>query len=107
MAKRKHKPQRMCVACRESLDKKSLVRIVRTEEGVFIDETGKQSGRGAYLHADLSCWEMGFKKTLERALKVKFSDQDRARLFQYQLSLSGIIQNELDTDTRSDEVIHE
>jgi predicted RNA-binding protein YlxR (DUF448 family) len=96
MAKQKHKPQRMCVACRESLDKKSLIRIVRTEEGVFIDETGKLSGRGAYLHADLSCWEIGFKKTLERALKVKFSDQDRARLLQYQLSLSGLIQNELD-----------
>ena len=103
MAKRKHKPQRMCVACRESLDKKSLVRIVRTEEGVVIDETGKRSGRGAYLHADLSCWEIGLKKSLERALKTKFSDQDRARLFQYQLSLSGLAQNELDQENLSQE----
>lgn len=103
MAKRKHKPQRMCVACRESLDKKSLVRIVRTEQGIFIDETGKQSGRGAYLHADLSCWEIGLKKTLERALKTKFSDPDRARLLQYQLSLSGLVQNELDQEYLSQE----
>jgi len=91
MARRKHKPQRMCVACRQSQDKKSLVRIVRTQEGVYIDETGKLSGRGAYLHADPSCWEIGLKKSLERALKTSFSEQDRERLLQYQDILSGQI----------------
>jgi len=91
MARRKHKPQRMCVACRKSQDKKSLVRIVRTQEGVYIDETGKLSGRGAYLHADPSCWEIGLKKSLERALKTSFSEQDRERLLQYQDILSGQI----------------
>jgi predicted RNA-binding protein YlxR (DUF448 family) len=81
----------MCVACRQSQDKKSLVRIVRTQEGVYIDETGKLSGRGAYLHADPSCWEIGLKKSLERALKTSFSEQDRERLLQYQDILSGRI----------------
>jgi len=81
----------MCVACRQSQDKKSLVRIVRTQEGVYIDETGKLSGRGAYLHADPSCWEIGLKKSLERALKTSFSEQDRERLLQYQDILSGQI----------------
>jgi len=84
MARRKHIPQRMCVACRESQDKKSLVRIVRTAEGVFVDETGKLSGRGAYLHADPSCWEQGIKKSLGASLKIVLSNEDRARLNQYQ-----------------------
>ena len=83
MARRKHIPQRMCVACRESQDKKSLVRIVRTTEGIFIDESGKLSGRGAYLHADSSCWESGIKKSLEKSLNVDFSDEDRDRLNEY------------------------
>jgi predicted RNA-binding protein YlxR (DUF448 family) len=83
MARRKHIPQRMCVACRESQDKKSLVRIVRTAEGVFVDETGKLSGRGAYLHEDPSCWEQGMKKSLGASLKIELSGADRERLSQY------------------------
>ena len=98
MARRKHKPQRMCVACRQSQDKKSLVRIVRTQEGVYVDETGKLSGRGAYLHADPSCWEIGLKKSLERALKTNFSEQDRDRLLQYQEFLSGQTMTETDQE---------
>jgi len=98
MARKKHKPQRMCVACRQSQDKKSLVRIVRTQEGVYVDETGKLSGRGAYLHADPSCWEIGLKKSLERALKTNFSEQDRDRLLQYQDILSGQTMTETDQE---------
>lgn len=98
MARQKHKPQRMCVACRQSQDKKSLVRIVRTPEGVYIDETGKLSGRGAYLHADPSCWEIGLKKSLERALKTSFTEQDRDRLLQYQDILSGQTTTEADQE---------
>ena len=84
MARQKHKPQRMCVACRQSQEKRSLVRIVRTEDGVFVDVNGKLSGRGAYLHKDPSCWEIGLKKSLENALKTKFTEGDRERLTQYQ-----------------------
>ncbi len=87
MARRKHVPQRMCVACRESQDKKSLVRIVRTSEGIFVDESGKLSGRGAYLHAEHVCWEQGLKKSLENSLKVELSEADRERLIQFQDSL--------------------
>jgi len=62
---------------------------VRTPEGVYVDETGKISGRGAYLHADPTCWELGMKKSLEKALKTSFTEQDRERLLSYLLSLSG------------------
>ena len=34
--------------------KKEMIRIVRNKEGeVFVDPTGKQNGRGAYLTIDL------------------------------------------------------
>ena len=98
MARQKHKPQRMCVACRQSQDKKSLIRIVRTQEGVYVDETGKLSGRGAYLHADPSCWEIGLKKSLERALKTSFTEKDRDRLLQHQDILSGQTMTETDQE---------
>ena len=89
MARRKHVPQRMCVVCRESQDKRTLVRIVRTSEGVFVDESGKLSGRGAYLHADQSCWERGLKNSLEKSLMVEISSTDRKKLIQYQDSFSN------------------
>ena len=93
MARRKHKPQRMCVACRQSQDKKTLVRLVRTPEGVFVDETGKLPGRGAYLHADPSCWEIGVKRYLQQALRTTFSEADLKRLSFYLDSL------EVDSET--------
>jgi predicted RNA-binding protein YlxR (DUF448 family) len=44
---------------------------VRATDGqVVVDETGKKSGRGAYLCALAPCWEIGLKRgVLERALK--------------------------------------
>lgn len=69
----KHIPQRTCVGCREVGGKRQFIRLVRTSEGtVEIDETGKQPGRGAYLHRRLSCWQVALKKRyLETALKLK------------------------------------
>ena len=87
MTRRKHKPQRMCVACRQSQDKKNLVRLVRTPEGVFVDETGKMPGRGAYLHADPICWESGVNKFLQKALRTTYREEDLERLRVYQNSL--------------------
>ncbi len=68
----RRQPQRTCVACRETGNKRALVRIVRTPAGeVAIDATGKLAGRGAYLCARQSCWELALKrKALDRALKV-------------------------------------
>ena len=87
MARNKHKPQRMCVACRQSQDKKSLVRLVRTPESVVVDQTGKLAGRGAYLHSDPDCWERGVKKYLEKALNTTLSETNRAELIAFQDSL--------------------
>jgi predicted RNA-binding protein YlxR (DUF448 family) len=62
--------------------KRQLVRIVRTVDGqVVLDPTGKKSGRGAYLCAQRSCWELGLKRgILERALKQAVPPECRPAL---------------------------
>ena len=85
--KRRHIPQRTCVGCREVLPKRTLIRIVRTEEAVQIDPTGKLAGRGAYLHNQRSCWERGMKGVLAQALKVELSEEDKQKLLAYVASL--------------------
>lgn len=71
-------PQRTCVGCATTTNKRELVRVVRTPEGrVLADETGKLAGRGAYVHADAACWELALKKgRLDRSLKVAISKED-------------------------------
>ena len=76
----KHVPQRTCVGCRTVLGKRQLVRLVRTEQGVLIDPTGKRAGRGAYLHDRRSCWNAGLGGSLARALKIDLTTADRERL---------------------------
>jgi predicted RNA-binding protein YlxR (DUF448 family) len=78
---RKHVPVRTCVVCRERDGKRALVRLVRTDEGVVVDPTGKMNGRGAYLCDKASCWQRAMNgDVLSRALRVTLTEQDRARL---------------------------
>lgn len=78
---KKHVPQRTCVACREVNAKRSLIRLVRTEEGVRVDQTGRLPGRGAYLHDDKECWEKALSKgILARALKTEIRPEDMEAL---------------------------
>ncbi len=84
---RKHAPQRTCVGCHQVLDKRALIRLVRTSEGVIVDPTGKAAGRGAYLHDRRTCWEAGLKKGLAHALKTTLSEHDRGSLKTFALSL--------------------
>ena len=64
-------PQRRCIGCQESFEKKSLIRVVRTAEGnVELDFTGKKSGRGAYICKNSTCFKKArkanrFSKNLE------------------------------------------
>jgi predicted RNA-binding protein YlxR (DUF448 family) len=85
----KHVPLRTCVACRDTKPKRELLRVVRTPDGhVVIDATGKKSGRGAYLCARLSCWEIALKKKrLEQEFEIALPDDDRAALDAYVATL--------------------
>ena len=68
-------PMRSCIVTGEKLDKKSLIRVVRDNTGrVFIDESGKANGRGAYLKRDLEVINKAMKnKILDRRLEVEVS----------------------------------
>jgi len=85
----KHIPQRTCIACRTVRPKRELVRVVRTPDGaVVVDETGKRSGRGAYLCRQRSCWETALtQRQLGRALKVTLTAEIEAHLWEYATGL--------------------
>jgi predicted RNA-binding protein YlxR (DUF448 family) len=82
-------PQRTCIACRSTSDKRGFVRTVRTPGGsVEIDLTGKKAGRGAYLCPSAECWEQALKKgRIEAALKVKLTADDRLRMTEFAATL--------------------
>jgi len=75
-------PLRTCVACGRSTDKRELIRFVRTAEGdTRVDPGGKASGRGAYVCADVSCFEKAVaKRRLAPALRATLAEEDVERL---------------------------
>ena len=75
------------MGCREVLPKRTMVRIVKTADGVQIDPTGKLPGRGAYLHDRRECWERGLKGALGHALKTSLTEVERARLEEFMSAL--------------------
>ena len=73
----KKTPMRTCVVTKEKLEKKDLIRVVRTPDGeVVIDLTGKKNGRGAYLKKDALVFAKAKKsQVLDRILEVKVNDE--------------------------------
>ena len=73
---------RTCVVTKEQLEKKDLLRIVKNKEGlVFVDENGKQNGRGAYIKKDLEVLELAKKnKALDRALETEIPEEVYERI---------------------------
>ena len=66
----------MCVVTREKYPKKELIRVVRTEDGVILDESGKANGRGAYLKKDLEVINKAEKtKVLEKHLEISIPSE--------------------------------
>ena len=75
-------PQRTCVACRQIIAKRDLVRLVRTLQGdIEIDTSGKMDGRGAYFCPTRECLEKALSgKQLEHVLKSRLTPDNRERL---------------------------
>ena len=73
MPKVRRIPQRQCVGCREMKDKKALIRVVKSPEGVIsLDEKGRMPGRGAYVCPDVECLRRARKsRALERAFETQ------------------------------------
>ena len=69
-------PMRTCVGTREKYEKKDLLRVVRDNNGnVFVDDTNKANGRGAYLKKDKEViLKAKDTKVLERHLEIKIPE---------------------------------
>ena len=71
MAKTRKIPLRKSVVSGEIIDKRDLLRIVKTKAGeIFIDPTGKQNVRGAYIKLDN---EEALQAKKKRAFNHSFS----------------------------------
>jgi len=70
-------PMRTCVVTKEKLPKRELIRIVRNKDGeVFVDETGKQNGKGVYLKLVREVVEEARnKKLLNRYLECEVKEE--------------------------------
>jgi predicted RNA-binding protein YlxR (DUF448 family) len=75
-------PQRTCLGCKTVKPKKELIRMVRTPEGeIWVDPTGKKSGRGAYICANSDCLEASFRGAmLDKALETNLTAEIKERL---------------------------
>ncbi len=75
-------PQRRCLGCNESKDKKDLIRVVRNNLGeISIDLTGKKAGRGAYICHNIDCLKKARKaKRIERAFSTQIEEEIFERL---------------------------
>jgi len=66
-------PLRKCVICNERRNKRELIRVVKNKDGeIFVDNTGKANGRGAYICKSEECLKKEEKSNrLAGALKTK------------------------------------
>lgn len=76
MKTKKRIPMRICVGCGEMKPKRELIRVIKTPEGeIFLDFTGKKSGRGAYLCKSMTCFVAAKKgHRLERSFSCKVEE---------------------------------
>ena len=69
-------PMRTCIACKTSKPKKELIRVVKFNEEIKLDLTGKANGRGAYVCNDVECIKKLKKgKLLNRAFSCEVSNE--------------------------------
>ena len=65
-------PQRTCIGCYRTANKKELIRIVKvSDNSIFVDLDGKKNGRGAYVCHNIDCINkaMNFER-LNRAFTI-------------------------------------
>jgi len=70
-------PLRTCVVTKEKYEKKDLIRIVKNNNNeIFVDESGKANGRGAYIKKDTEVLEKAkSSKILDRCLEMTVPDE--------------------------------
>ncbi len=78
----RREPERTCVGCRQKAGKRVLLRVVRAPDGIVrVDPGGKAPGRGAYVHRDVACADLAFRRgALARALRAGLPQEEAATL---------------------------
>ena len=87
----RRQPQRTCIGCHETEGKRDLIRLVRTAAGsVKVDPSGREHGRGAYVHLSPECVRRGVRsENLARSLRMEPpGDESVALLLQELLRLA-------------------
>ena len=89
--KNKPVPRRTCVVCRQVKDKRKMIRLVKTPEGIIeIDINNKKNGRGAYLCPVKECFQKALKgKQLENTLRSSLTAEIREQLLKLGEDLPG------------------
>lgn len=75
--KQKKAPERLCLGCNKSRDKRELIRIVKNKDGeIFLDKSGKANGRGAYICDNRECLEKAIKsKRINKAFSCELPQE--------------------------------
>mgnify|MGYP002069143526 CR=1 FL=1 len=69
-------PFRQCIGCGEMKTKKEMIRVLKTEEGIILDTTGRKNGRGAYICPSAECLKKAKKtKGLDRSFKMAVPEE--------------------------------
>lgn len=68
-------PIRTCIACNTAKPKKELIRVVKFNDEIKLDLTGKLNGRGAYVCNDENCIKkLKKQKLLNRTFSCQVED---------------------------------
>ena len=68
-------PMRTCVVTHEKLPKKDLLRIVKFENDIKVDPSGKLNGKGCYIKKDISVLEkLKKEKTLDKVFETNIDE---------------------------------
>ena len=72
----KKTPLRMCISCRQLFEKRDMLRVVRSEDKIFLDFTSKASGRGAYVCDNPDCIKkMKKQRLLNKVFSLSVDDE--------------------------------
>lgn len=83
---KKRKPLRKDLVSKEQYPKNELIRIVKNKDNeIFIDQTGKQNGRGAYLYLSADNIKLAQK---QKVLEREFQTKDLGALYEELMALT-------------------
>ena len=69
-------PMRTCIACRAEKPKRELLRVVKFNDDISLDITGRANGRGAYVCNDKDCIaKLKKQRLLNRTFSCQVSDE--------------------------------